>query len=81
MRHDLSRQLRVLVLITASSVAQQTNTAATSPPRVEETIIVTGTYEASPLKASDRTVEVIDIGKSAGVDHIGLMTPKIMAGQ
>jgi biopolymer transport protein TolR len=25
--------------------------------------------------------EVIDIGKSAGVDHIGLMTPKIMAGQ
>jgi len=64
MRHDLSRQLRVLVLITASSVAQQTNTAATSPPRVEETIIVTGTYEASPLKASDRTVEVIDIGKA-----------------
>jgi biopolymer transport protein ExbD len=25
--------------------------------------------------------EVIDIGKAAGVDHIGLMTPKIMAGQ
>ncbi|MGD0902029.1 MAG: biopolymer transporter ExbD [Terracidiphilus sp.] len=25
--------------------------------------------------------EVIDIGKSANVDHIGLMTPKIMAGQ
>jgi len=25
--------------------------------------------------------EVIDIGKSVGVDHIGLMTPKIMAGQ
>ncbi len=25
--------------------------------------------------------EVIDIGKSAGVDHIGIMTPKIMAGQ
>ena len=25
--------------------------------------------------------EVIDIGRSAGVDHIGLMTPKIMAGQ
>ena len=25
--------------------------------------------------------EVIDIGKAAGVDHIGLMTPKIMQGQ
>ena len=25
--------------------------------------------------------EVIDIGKAASVDHIGLMTPKIMAGQ
>jgi biopolymer transport protein TolR len=25
--------------------------------------------------------EVIDIGKAANVDHIGLMTPKIQAGQ
>jgi biopolymer transport protein ExbD len=25
--------------------------------------------------------DVIDIGKAANVDHIGLMTPKIMAGQ
>jgi biopolymer transport protein ExbD len=25
--------------------------------------------------------EVIDVGRSANVDHIGLMTPKIMAGQ
>jgi len=25
--------------------------------------------------------EVIDIGRSANVDHIGLMTPKILAGQ
>ena len=25
--------------------------------------------------------EVIDLGKAANVDHIGLMTPKIMAGQ
>jgi biopolymer transport protein ExbD len=25
--------------------------------------------------------EVIDIGHAAGVDHIGMMTPKIMAGQ
>jgi biopolymer transport protein ExbD len=25
--------------------------------------------------------EVIDIGRSANVDHIGLMTPKIMAGE
>jgi biopolymer transport protein ExbD len=25
--------------------------------------------------------EVIDIGRAANVDHIGLMTPKIQAGQ
>jgi len=25
--------------------------------------------------------EIIDIGRAAGVDHIGLMTPKILAGQ
>jgi len=25
--------------------------------------------------------EAIDIGRAAGVDHIGLMTPKILAGQ
>ena len=25
--------------------------------------------------------EVIDIGRAANVDHIGLMTPRIMAGQ
>jgi biopolymer transport protein ExbD len=25
--------------------------------------------------------EVIDIGRSANVDHIGMMTPKIMAGE
>jgi biopolymer transport protein ExbD len=25
--------------------------------------------------------EIIDMGKKANVDHIGLMTPKIMAGQ
>jgi biopolymer transport protein ExbD len=25
--------------------------------------------------------EVIDIGRSANVDHIGLMTPRILAGQ
>jgi biopolymer transport protein ExbD len=25
--------------------------------------------------------DVIDIGRAAGVDHIGLMTPKILAGQ
>lgn len=28
-----------------------------------------------------RVAEVIDIGNAAGVDHVGLMTPKIMAGQ
>lgn len=29
----------------------------------------------------DSIAEVIDIGKAANVDHIGLMTPKIQAGQ
>ncbi len=29
----------------------------------------------------DKVAEVIDIGRAANVDHIGLMTPKIMAGQ
>ena len=29
----------------------------------------------------DAIAEVIDIGKAANVDHIGLMTPKIQAGQ
>jgi biopolymer transport protein ExbD len=28
-----------------------------------------------------KIAEVIDIGKQANVDHIGMMTPKIMAGQ
>jgi biopolymer transport protein ExbD len=29
----------------------------------------------------ERVADVIDIGKSAGVDHVGIMTPKILAGQ
>ena len=29
----------------------------------------------------DKVADVIDIGKSAGVDHVGIMTPKILAGQ
>jgi len=38
------------------------------------------------VKGDDRlsfseVAQVIDLGHSAGVDHIGLMTPKIMAGQ
>lgn len=38
------------------------------------------------LKGDDKlsfseVAQVIDLGHSAGVDHIGLMTPKILAGQ
>jgi biopolymer transport protein TolR len=38
------------------------------------------------LKGDDQlsftqVAEVIDIGHAAGVDHIGLMTPKVLAGQ
>lgn len=29
----------------------------------------------------DRVADVIDIGRSSGVDHVGIMTPKILAGQ
>jgi biopolymer transport protein ExbD len=29
----------------------------------------------------DQVAEVIDIGHAAGIDHIGLMTPKVQAGQ
>ncbi|HEY9126601.1 MAG TPA: biopolymer transporter ExbD [Acidobacteriaceae bacterium] len=29
----------------------------------------------------EKVADVIDIGKSAGVDHVGIMTPKILAGQ
>jgi 2-oxoisovalerate dehydrogenase E1 component beta subunit len=36
---------------------------------------------AERLSAEGIVAEVIDIAKSANVDHIGLMTPKIMAGQ
>jgi biopolymer transport protein ExbD len=28
-----------------------------------------------------QVADVIDIGHSAGVDHVGLMTPKILAGE
>jgi biopolymer transport protein TolR len=45
--------------------------------RAEKVMFVKGDDDVNFAAIAD----VIDIGKSAGVDHIGIMTPKIMAGQ
>ena len=45
--------------------------------RAERVMFVKGDDDVSFAYIAD----VIDIGKSANVDHIGLMTPKIQAGQ
>jgi len=45
--------------------------------RAERVMFVRGDDDVSFASIAD----VIDIGKGAGVDHIGLMTPKIQAGQ
>jgi biopolymer transport protein TolR len=45
--------------------------------RAEKVMFVKGADEVNFMYIA----EVIDIGKSVGVDHIGIMTPKIMAGQ
>ena len=45
--------------------------------RAERIMFVRGDDDVNFAYVAD----VIDIGKAAGVDHIGLMTPKIMAGQ
>jgi len=45
--------------------------------RAERVMFVKGSDEVNFMYIA----EVIDIGKAANVDHIGLMTPKIMAGQ
>jgi biopolymer transport protein TolR len=45
--------------------------------RAERVMFVKGSDEVNFMYVA----EVIDIGKEANVDHIGLMTPKIMAGQ
>jgi len=45
--------------------------------RAERVMFVKGDDDVNFAYVAD----VIDIGKAAGVDHIGLMTPKIMAGQ
>jgi biopolymer transport protein TolR len=45
--------------------------------RAERVMFVKGDDDVS----FDKIAEVIDIGRAANVDHIGLMTPKIMAGQ
>lgn len=45
--------------------------------RAERIMFVRGDDDVNFASIAD----VIDIGRSAGVDHIGLMTPKIMAGQ
>ena len=45
--------------------------------RAERVMFVKGDDDVNFAKIA----EVIDIGNAAGVDHVGLMTPKIMAGQ
>ena len=45
--------------------------------RAERVMFVKGDDDVNFAYVAD----VIDIGRSANVDHIGLMTPKIMAGQ
>ncbi len=45
--------------------------------RAERVMFVRGDDDVNFAYVAD----VIDIGKAAGVDHIGLMTPKIQAGQ
>jgi biopolymer transport protein ExbD len=45
--------------------------------RAEKVMFVRGDDDLNFAYVAD----VIDIGRSAGVDHIGLMTPKIQAGQ
>ena len=45
--------------------------------RAERIMFVRGDDEVNFASVA----EVIDIGRAANVDHIGLMTPKIMAGQ
>jgi biopolymer transport protein ExbD len=45
--------------------------------RAEKVMFVKGDDDVNFAAIAD----VIDIGTAAGVDHIGIMTPKIMAGQ
>ena len=45
--------------------------------RAERVLFLKGDDELS----FSEVAQVIDLGHSVGVDHIGLMTPKIMAGQ
>jgi biopolymer transport protein TolR len=45
--------------------------------RAERIMFIKGDDDVNFAQVAD----VIDIGKSAGVDHVGLMTPKILAGQ
>src|ERR1700757_2367172 len=47
------------------------------PPRAEKVLFVKG----DPNLNFSSVAEVIDIGHAVGVDHIGLITPKIEAGQ
>jgi len=45
--------------------------------RAERIMFVKGDDDVNFAQIAD----VIDIGKQAGVDHVGIMTPKILAGQ
>jgi biopolymer transport protein ExbD len=51
--------------------------AAIYANRAERVLFVKGDDEVS----FNRVAEAIDIGHAAGVDHVGLMTPRVLSGQ
>jgi biopolymer transport protein ExbD len=51
--------------------------AAIYANRAERVLFVKGDDEVS----FNQVAEAIDIGHAAGVDHVGLMTPRVLAGQ
>jgi outer membrane cobalamin receptor len=54
-------------LASVVSAQQPPNPATAQAPAQLETVIVTATYEPAPLLESDRTVDVIDLGRSTTV--------------
>jgi biopolymer transport protein TolR len=55
----------------------QSRLSAIYANRAQRVLFVKGDDQLSFTQIAD----VIDIGHAAGVDHIGLMTPKVLAGQ
>jgi biopolymer transport protein TolR len=88
-QNDDSRTIVVSVMQAGSATAYKINQddvshndllarlTAIYANRAERVMFVKGDDNVNFEKVAD----VIDIGKSAGVDHVGIMTPKILAGQ